>query len=168
MEIIKSNPLWVSELQVINALDMKRVFYLELDCEVFLRLTTSGEEHYQQIFDEAQSIGTYNQALDEGRILTLPYLVLSGGNGKYVCKSHEGRHRASASITEAKKKGSSESPKMIVMLKFDFFAYEGINETENFVISGEHNNYLKSLFEKEFKKEDLKLITNIFDKEFDI
>lgn len=61
----------------------------------FLKLTTSNDDHYNEIKGAARSLSDYNKYAREGSNVNAPHLGMDH-RGKVV--SHEGRHRAAALV----------------------------------------------------------------------
>ena len=75
-----------------GALDYKAMGFYLMSPDDFINLTTGFKEK-ASVEESAKSLDFYNQKVEEGEILTHPFIDVDP-NGKV--KRHEGRHRAQA------------------------------------------------------------------------
>lgn len=93
--------LLVTPLQVLNARGNKAIGFLPMHPLELLALTTTSDEHVQEIIGETPdrkgkkvSLETYNKAALEGENIIPPFLRVDMATGEV--KAHEGRHRSGA------------------------------------------------------------------------
>ena len=97
----RRNPLEITKTHLRQIGDGKAAMIVGMYPADFLRATTDGPEHMQEIIAEAQPLANYNRYATEGENIIPPLLRIRIEDPDYAyVESHEGRHRAAAVLTE--------------------------------------------------------------------